>query len=112
MEIRIGVDITNKDRIKKVYKKFGEKFAKRVLTPNENPKKLPNYWAAKEAFAKAIGTGIGKECSFLDIEILKDKKGKPLISPKTLKKFNISQADISITHDEKNVIAVVVIVKI
>ncbi|MEO1957986.1 MAG: holo-ACP synthase [Nautiliaceae bacterium] len=110
--MRIGVDITNKDRIKKVYKKFGEKFAKRVLTQNENPKKLPNYWAAKEAFAKAIGTGIGKECSFLDIEILKDKKGKPLISSKTLKKFNISQADISITHDEKNVIAVVVILKI
>ena len=80
----IGVDIIKNSRIKNSLK--NTKFKKRiysdkelrqyVLSENKN-----NYFskrfAAKEAFAKALGTGFRMNLNFKDIEIIKDKKGKP-----------------------------------
>jgi len=86
----IGTDILQIKRIEKLYKKYKEHFIKRILTSEEisliNNLKEPLFiksvakrFAAKEAFSKALGTGIGKECSFLDIKILNDERGKPII---------------------------------
>src|SRR5690606_23454219 len=66
------------------------KFRERILTERElaeyaglsdrrKVEFLAGRFAAKEAFAKANGTGIGEMCSFADIEIQKDEKGKPSI---------------------------------
>ena len=112
----IGIDIVEIKRIEKMIERFGKKALERFLTPNEisllsSSASIAGYWAAKEAFSKALGTGISKECSFLDIEILKDKKNKPYFSEKTLKKFNIKKADLSISHDGGFAIAAVIILR-
>jgi holo-[acyl-carrier protein] synthase len=83
----IGLDITEMDRIRRLDGK-SPKFRERVLTErelseygllseNRRIEFLAGRFAAKEAFGKANGTGIGKACSFHDIEIRKDDKGKP-----------------------------------
>ena len=112
----IGIDIIEISRIKKMIEKFGEKSLERLMNDTEKtifqkPESIAGIWAAKEAFSKAIGTGIGKECSFLDIEILKNEKNKPYFSPSTLKKFNLQQADLSISHDGGFAIAAVIVIK-
>ena len=82
----IGTDITKISRIKKLLK--NKKSLKRLFTKNEikkseNKVNKVNYYAkrfaAKEAFAKAIGTGISKGISFNEIEIYNLKSGKPEI---------------------------------
>ena len=80
----IGVDIIQNDRIKNSIK--NNEFKVRIYSTNEI--KLSNYsknkigyfskrFAAKEAFAKALGTGFRDNLNFKDIEIMNDKLGKP-----------------------------------
>ena len=80
----IGVDIIEKNRIKKSNQK--NNFKTRVYSSNElklskNVKNKVAYFskrfAAKEAFSKALGTGFSENLNFKDIEIVSDKKGKP-----------------------------------
>ncbi|GAX87583.1 holo-[acyl-carrier protein] synthase [Lebetimonas natsushimae] len=110
----IGIDIVVISRIENMIKKYGNKVINKILTQEEQiffktPSSIAGAFAAKEAFSKALGTGIGKECGFHDIIILKNNKNKPYISQKTLKKFNLKQADISISHDGGFAIAAVII---
>jgi holo-[acyl-carrier protein] synthase len=112
----IGIDIVQISRIEKMLNKFKEKAINKILTEKEKnffktPSSIAGAFAAKEAFSKAIGSGIGKECSFKDIIILKNKKNKPYFDKTTLEKFNIKQADISISHDGGFAIAAVIIFK-
>ncbi|QHJ69254.1 holo-ACP synthase [Planococcus halotolerans] len=85
----IGLDIVELGRVRRLDSKSA-KFRQRVLTDNElaeyellsaNRKTefLAGRFAAKEAFGKAKGTGIGKVCAFKDIEIRKDLNGKPSV---------------------------------
>ena len=80
----VGVDIIENNRIKNSLK--NTKFKKRIYTDKELKqyvlsKNKNNYFskrfAAKEAFAKALGTGFRMNLNFKDIEIIKDKMGKP-----------------------------------
>ena len=110
----IGIDVTSVNRIQKMYEKFGRRAYERFLDDEEialikRTETAAGFWAAKEAASKAIGTGIGKECSFHDIKIKKDKKGAPKIKYKKhiRKKFNIEKSYLSITHDRGFAIAVV-----
>jgi holo-[acyl-carrier protein] synthase len=113
----IGIDIIAISRIEKSIKKFGDKAKNRFMSKNEqnSAKKIESIagiWAAKEAFSKAIGSGVGAEFSFLDIEILKDKKGKPIINiiNNNLKmRLKNKKIDLSITHDGGFAIAAVII---
>ena len=94
-----GVDIIENKRIKKSLKKKG--FINRIFTKNEinKSKKLNNKinyyakrFAAKEAFSKALGTGIRKEIKFKDISISNDSFGKPFIRLSgSTKKYLIKQ---------------------
>jgi len=65
----------------------------------------------KEAFSKALGVGIGSDCSFFDIKIYKSKKGAPLLSlsKNIIEKFQILDVSLSITHDGEYAISVVTI---
>jgi len=110
----IGIDITVISRIQKMIDKWGDKSLKRFLSPKEiaigkSTNTYAGFWAAKEAASKAIGTGIGKECSFFDIKITKSKSGQPLIKYKKhlQKRFKIKSSHLSITHDGGFAIAVV-----
>ena len=80
----IGVDIIENNRIKNSVK--NTKFKNRIYTNKELKqsalsKNKINYFskrfAAKEAFAKALGTGFRKNLNFKDIEVINDKMGKP-----------------------------------
>jgi holo-[acyl-carrier protein] synthase len=118
----IGVDIVNKKRIANILAKFPNMLPNKILSEAEliiyhtlAPLKKTCYlakkFAAKEAFAKAYGTGIGAHISFRDISILNDTKGKPYISianNSILLRQN-NKFDISISDEKDTAIAFVVI---
>lgn len=119
MIIGIGIDLIEIERIKKHFKQK-ERFINRILTEAEkavlnelhSEKRQLEYiagrFAAKEALAKAVGTGIG-QLSFQDIEILNKENGAPYI---TVKGFIDENILISISHTEHYATAQVVIEKI
>jgi holo-[acyl-carrier protein] synthase len=93
--IGIGVDIVDNNRIKFLIKnkKFVNRiFSKKEITISKKYLNKTNFFskrfAAKESFAKALGTGFRNNLNLKDIEIINDKLGKPyyLISSK-IKKF-------------------------
>ena len=111
----IGIDIVVISRIEKMVDKFGDKALKKFLSDDEiklvkNLSTASGFWALKEAGSKAIGTGIGKECSFLDMKITKTKKNAPKLKYKKhiREKFKIKKTVVSVTHDGGFAIAVVV----
>ena len=80
----IGVDIIENKRIKSSIR--NHKFKDRIYSPKElkqsisskdKVKYFSKRFAAKEAFAKALGTGFRNNLNFKDIEIINDKLGKP-----------------------------------
>ena len=82
----IGIDVCEPHRIARLLDKFGERFAKRVVTPREWPAYeksakrvffLANRFAAKEAFSKAMGTGFRYPVTLQCISIVQNKAGKP-----------------------------------
>ena len=84
----IGTDIVNVERIKKILKKKGNNFKKRVFSKKEIfycENKIKSYtyfakrFAAKEALSKALGTGIRKGINFKEIVVHNIKSGKPSI---------------------------------
>lgn len=110
----IGIDVTSVNRIQKMYEKFGRRAYEKFLDEEEialvkRVETAAGFWAAKEAASKALGTGIGKECSFHDIKIKKDKRGAPKLKYKkrVREKFKIKKTSLSITHDQGLAIAVV-----
>ena len=119
----IGTDIINIDRVKKVLSKNRDGFVKRVLSEHEqalftNKADSAAYcakrFAAKEAFAKALGTGIGRVVSFQDLTVRNNENGKPHFIPsEKLRQFllekNIKQAHLSISDESQNAIAFVVL---
>ena len=115
----IGTDIVLEKRIAALYKKHGRAFAERVLHPAELPEFeaaarpaafLAKRFAAKEAAAKAIGTGIRGAVSFRNIGISHNAKGKPetLFAPPLqafLDELGITRVHISISDDSGTVTA-------
>ncbi len=116
----IGTDICEVKRFEKLSSK--DAFLNKVFTEKEiecfekrkfNPETIAGAFASKEAFFKAIGTGISA-FSFKSIEILKMESGKPYVSLKDeLKVFcenlGMTHFDLSISHDSGIAIAVVYI---
>lgn len=124
MIIGIGVDIIEVERIKDILSKRGELFKQKVFSLSECEycdKKTNSYmhyaarFAAKEAFAKAIGTGLMTDgISFIDIIVEKDDKGNPDIALKgnaqeLFKKLGGTRIHLSISHTETNAAAFVII---
>ncbi|MHA6567172.1 holo-ACP synthase [Aerococcus urinae] len=112
----IGTDLVDIKRIEKVQKQRPD-FANRVLTASEREAMeansswkrqmefLSGRWAAKEAFAKALGTGIGLSLSFQDLEILNDQKGRPHLNTAAYS----GKIFLSITHTDDYAQAFVVL---
>jgi holo-[acyl-carrier protein] synthase len=122
----IGVDIIDNIRIRLLLKNKG--FISRIFSKNEilNSKKIINKtnffskrFAAKEALAKALGTGFRNNLNFKDIEISNDKLGKPyyLINNKIKrliikkKKVNNFELFLSISDEKEYSIAFTIIQK-
>jgi len=112
----IGIDLIKTSRMERLMERFGEKGLQKFLSPEEiklvkSYKTASGFWAIKEAFSKALGTGIGKQCSFHDIKIYKSDLGAPKLSlsVRVVKDFNIVDTSISITHDGEYAIGVVAV---
>lgn len=110
----IGIDLIKSSRMEHLMERFGEKALQRFLHVSEislvkHFKTAAGFWAVKEAFSKAIGTGIGATCSFHDIKIYKDAKGAPklALAKHLVQKYKIIDTALSITHDGEYAIAVV-----
>lgn len=108
----IGIDVVEVERIEASIAEFGERFARRVFTEEERAycesqnRPAIHYaarFAAKEAVAKALGTGIGKEISWLDMEIKRRESGEPELylsggAEAFGKRNKITEIKISLTH--------------
>ena len=114
----IGIDLVDLERMESVNKNQ-KNFYKYILTAKEvklykkrNKKGklefLASRFAVKEAFSKAMGTGIGKKVNFQNITVINNKKGQPIIiaSPFDGNIF------LSISHTKSAVIAQVLLEKI
>jgi|TARA_B100001093_G_scaffold454596_1_gene464071 holo-[acyl-carrier protein] synthase len=124
--IGIGVDIVKTQRIKSFIK--NKKFINRIFGKNEiliskNVKNKISFFskrfAAKEAFAKALGTGFREGLNFKDIQVMNNKLGKPyylinskiknlIKSKKKIKNFNLF---LSISDEKEYSIAFTIIQK-
>jgi holo-[acyl-carrier protein] synthase len=91
MIVGIGTDIINIKRINRLLLHYKDRFVKKILSLRERiifgeiddllkARYLAKRFAAKEAFAKALGLGIGRPIGFNDIEVLNDSAGKPLLN--------------------------------
>ncbi|MGB5327915.1 MAG: holo-ACP synthase [Gammaproteobacteria bacterium] len=123
MIVGIGVDIAETARVEKLSTKFGERFARRILTADEllefdrrkhSSSYLATRFAAKEAVAKALGTGIGEQLGFHSIQIDNDAQGKPLLrfmgtAVDLIAGLNIKNAMISLSDEKHYVVAMVVL---
>ncbi len=123
MIVGIGTDIVSIERIAGVLERHGERFVKRVLTPEERLRyartklkasHLAKRWAAKEAFSKAIGTGIHPPFTWQSITVGRDPKGKPLVVPnpamaKHLEVLGVTRAHVSLSDDAGMAVAFVVL---
>lgn len=96
MILGVGIDLVSVKRIEHLMSQFGEKFAQKIFTSSEiacaqkikitednfSPRAIfyAKRFAAKEAFSKALGLGIGRGVDFLDIEISNNDLGAPKIN--------------------------------
>jgi holo-[acyl-carrier protein] synthase len=123
MIVGIGVDIAETARVERLSAKFGKRFARRILTNDEllefdrrgnASSYLATRFAAKEAVAKALGTGIGKSLGFHSVQIDNDTKGKPRLrflgdAVKLVASLDINNAMISLSDEKHYVVAMVVL---
>ncbi len=110
----IGIDVVETARVQSSIDEFGEKFLNRIFTEAEreycekHKKSILHFaarFAAKEAVAKALGTGIGKEMAFKEIQVEKKASGEPTIlltgnAKAFAEKNNINLIKVSISHAE------------
>jgi len=119
----VGTDIVSIDRIQKIILKNREGFIKRVLTEHEqalfankadSAAFCAKRFAAKEAFSKALGTGIGRVVSFQDLTVRNNDNGKPHFIPSEklrlyLLEKGVKQAHLSISDESQYAVAFVVL---
>lgn len=121
--IGIGTDIVKVSRIKRLLEKHGERFVQRILHQNEleifhqrktSKSYLAKRFAAKEALAKALGTGIAKGISFEEIEVINNEEGKPELilhgtASEIAKQIGVEKLFISLSDEKKYAIAYVIL---
>ncbi|MEX1048846.1 MAG: holo-ACP synthase [Akkermansiaceae bacterium] len=121
----IGIDVVEVERIASAIQRHGESFLVKLFTPAERAycvaQKKPELhyaarFAAKEAVSKALGTGIGGQAGWLDLEITRDPSGAPKLllrgaAEKFTRLHGITEIQISLTHAREyaaaNAIAIV-----
>lgn len=113
-----GVDLIEVERIAEAIERHGLQFLQRVYTPAELGQvgdyigSLAARWAAKEAVAKALGTGIG-DISWVEIEILRGPNKEPLLNlygnaKRIAGELGLTSWSISLSHTRQHAIALVV----
>lgn len=121
----IGIDLVENERIGKIVSKWGRKFLQRVFSEGEinycgrHTQSSLNYgarFAAKEAFLKALGIGLGRGVKLCEIEVVHDEKGKPELllhgeARLQMKRREIAGIHLSLTHTKNYAAAIVILEK-
>lgn len=116
--LRIGVDMIEITRIEQAMSRHGDRFFRRFFTHTEQtqckaqPARLAARFAAKEATAKALGTGIGA-IRWVDIEVISEAGGKPCLAlhgqaAALASQLGLSEWQVSLSHTSEHAIAFVV----
>lgn len=122
MIIGVGIDTIEVDRLQKSLDQYGDRFLEHVFTPAEVAAAPPGLgragyfaarWAAKEAASKALGTGIGTQCAWKDLEVVKEASGKPTLkisgaAAETAQAQGIARFHLSYSHERSNACAIVI----
>lgn len=123
MILGVGIDIVEVDRIRAAWSTHGERFARRLLRPEELEYCLRHAdpapaiaarFAAKEAASKAFGTGIGAEIGWQDIEVIRAGNGQPTLvfhgpGAEMARRRGVRRVHVSLTHAVAYASAVVVL---
>lgn len=121
MIVGLGVDIVELERIARMFRRFGGKFAEKILAPAELERLpgepaafLASRFAAKEAAVKALGTGFRDGISPCEIEVCSDPLGKPELvfhgaALERLREVGAVRAHLSLSHGRESAVAVVVL---
>lgn len=117
----LGIDIVEVKRIKKMKRRWQERFLTKIFTEQEidycqskknSAQHLAARFAAKEALVKCLGTGF-RNISLIDIEVIKDNQGKPVLkvygrARELVEKKGIEKLHISLSHEKKYAVAEVI----
>jgi len=123
MIVGTGIDLTEIGRIQQSVERYGQRFLNRVYTPAEqayclrkrnSAESLAARFAAKEAGAKALGTGIQHGVNWLEIEVVREPSGKPTLrfhgrAAEFASRMGVTRAALSITHTKELAMASVVL---
>ena len=121
----VGIDIIEVSRIEKQLSRGDDRFQRRLFTDREiaycERKKFKGLhyaarFAAKEAFLKALGTGLGGGLSWKDVEIVNNEAGKPTLrldgkARLLVEGLGLTGLHVSLTHVKDTAVAVVIIEK-
>lgn len=116
--LRTGVDLIDIDRFTHAYLRYDQRFLKRLFTASElaengdNMASLAARFAAKEAVAKAFGTGIG-HITWHEIEICRGCSGEPILNlygeaQRMAEEHHLTAWSLSLSHTQDQAIAIVV----
>ncbi len=119
MNLSSGIDLIEIERVRAAIERHGDKFIARIFTEYEQKEckgRIPSLaarFAAKEAVAKALGTGIG-DVSWLDIEIRGDENNAPRLylsgmAETKAKEKGLTDWSVSLSHTETHATALVVV---
>ena len=118
MKLATGVDLIEIARIKEVIARHGKHYLERIYTPAElaycgkRAESLAGRFAAKEAVAKALGSGIG-DVTWKEIEVLGDEQNAPTLTlhgmaEQRAKDLELTTWSVSISHSQSHSVAFVV----
>jgi len=121
--IGIGTDILEIKRIDEVLSRLGDRFVRRILTEQEQAeyrdsgqpaRLLAKRFAAKEAIAKALGTGIGRGVSWQDMQVEHNDSGAPLVrlsggALEVVQRRGGSRVELSLADEQDYVVAFAVL---
>jgi holo-[acyl-carrier protein] synthase len=123
MIVGSGIDLVEIDRIQRTLDRYGSRFLDRVYTSAEQAyclrkrkagESLAARFAAKEAGAKALGTGISQGVSWLEIEVVRELSGRPTLmfhgrAEARARRLGVRRAALSISHTANLAMASVVL---
>jgi len=121
VNVAVGIDIIEVERVRKVFEKHGERFLHRVFTDNEilqcrgKATRLAGRFAAKEAISKALGTGL-RGVKWREMEVVQLRSGRPSVRLHGFAKWRAQQLglsafDVSIADLAQTSIAIAVAVQ-
>jgi holo-[acyl-carrier protein] synthase len=122
MVIGVGTDLIEIARIANSVERFGERFLTRIFTPREiaycqrkkgSAESFAARFAAKEAGAKALGTGISRGVGWLELEVSRAPGERPILqlsgrAAARARSLGVAHISLSLTHSRDTALAVVV----